>query len=58
MDMGWVVTVVSSTNPSAQAVERGLEIAYSLRHEEWGVRCFMVREPSGTLINVVSHRSG
>ncbi len=85
MDMGWVVTVASPTNPSAQvtiignddmaapgisvevpdvdavharAVERGLEIAYSLRDEEWGVRRFMVCEPSGTLINVVSHRSG
>lgn len=84
MDMGWVVTVASPTNPSAQvtiignddmaapgisvevpdvdavharAVERGLEIAYSLRDEEWGVRRFMVREPSGTLVNVVSHRS-
>ena len=84
MDMGWVVTVVSPTNPSAQvtiignddmaapgisvevpdvdavharAVERGLEIAYSLRDEEWGVRRFMLREPSGTLVNVVSHRS-
>jgi catechol 2,3-dioxygenase-like lactoylglutathione lyase family enzyme len=42
----------------ARAVERGLEIAYALRDEEWGVRRFMVREPSGTLINVVSHRSG
>jgi catechol 2,3-dioxygenase-like lactoylglutathione lyase family enzyme len=42
----------------SRAVERGLEIAYSLRDEEWGVRRFMLREPSGTLINVVSHRSG
>ena len=42
----------------AMAVERGLEIAYSLRDEEWGVRRFMLREPSGTLVNVVSHRSG
>ena len=42
----------------ARAVERGLEIAYSLRDEEWGVRRFMLREPSGTLVNVVSHRSG
>jgi catechol 2,3-dioxygenase-like lactoylglutathione lyase family enzyme len=85
MDMGWVVTVASPTNRSAQvtiignddmaapgisvevpdvdavharAVERGLEIAYSLRDEEWGVRRFMLREPSGTLVNVVSHRSG
>ena len=42
----------------ARAVERGLEIAYSLRDEEWGVRRFMLREPSGTIVNVVSHRSG
>ena len=41
----------------AAAVERGLEIAYPLRDEEWGVRRFMLREPSGTLVNVVSHRS-
>ena len=41
----------------ARAVEQGLEIAYPLRDEEWGVRRFMLREPSGTLVNVVSHRS-
>jgi catechol 2,3-dioxygenase-like lactoylglutathione lyase family enzyme len=85
MDIGWVATVASPTNPSAQvtiignddmsapgisvgvpdvdavharAVERGLEIPYSLRDEDWGVRRFMLREPSGTLVNVVSHRSG
>ena len=85
MDIGWVVTVASPTNLSAQvniigngdmaapgisvevpdvdavharAVEQGLEIAYSLRDEEWGVRRFMLREPSGTIVNVVSHRSG
>jgi len=40
----------------AKAVERGLEIAYPLRDEEWGVRRFMLREPSGTVINVLSHR--
>ena len=84
MDIGWVVTVASPSNRSAQvtiisnddpaapgisvevadvdavharAVEKGLEIAYSLRDEEWGVRRFMLREPSGTLVNVVSHRS-
>jgi catechol 2,3-dioxygenase-like lactoylglutathione lyase family enzyme len=83
MDLGWVMTVASPTNPSAQvtiisnddpaapgisvgvddvdavhavAVEKGLEIAYSLRDEEWGVRRFMLREPSGTIVNVVSHR--
>jgi catechol 2,3-dioxygenase-like lactoylglutathione lyase family enzyme len=84
MDIGWVVTVASPTNPSVQvniisnddmaapgisvgvadvdavhakAVEGGVEIAYPLRDEEWGVRRFMLREPSGTVVNVVSHRS-
>jgi catechol 2,3-dioxygenase-like lactoylglutathione lyase family enzyme len=84
MDLGWVVTVASPTNPSAQvtiignddpaapgisvevedvdavharAMERGFEIAYPLRDEEWGVRRFMLREPSGTIVNVLSHRS-
>jgi catechol 2,3-dioxygenase-like lactoylglutathione lyase family enzyme len=84
MDLGWVVTVASPTNPSAQvtivgngdpaapgisievddvdaiharAAAVGLEIAYALRDEEWGVRRFMLREPSGTIVNVVSHRS-
>jgi catechol 2,3-dioxygenase-like lactoylglutathione lyase family enzyme len=84
MDLGWVVTVVSPTNPSAQvtivgnedmaapgisvevpdvdavhakAVEQGLAIAYPLRDEAWGVRRFMLREPGGTIVNVLSHRS-
>ena len=84
MDLGWVVTVASPTDATAQvtiignddpaapgisvevadadavharAIERGLEIAYALRDEEWGVRRFMLREPSGTIVNVVSHRS-
>jgi uncharacterized glyoxalase superfamily protein PhnB len=85
MDLGWVMTVVSPTTPSAQvtivgnddmsapgisvevadvdavharAVEQGWEIAYPLRDEDWGVRRFMLREPSGTIVNVLSHRSG
>jgi catechol 2,3-dioxygenase-like lactoylglutathione lyase family enzyme len=85
MDLDWVMTLASPTNPSAQvtiianddpaapgisvevddvdavhadAVERGLEIAYPLRDEEWGVRRFMLREPSGTTVNILSHRSG
>jgi catechol 2,3-dioxygenase-like lactoylglutathione lyase family enzyme len=84
MDMGWVATLASPTNPSAQltiignddpaapgisvevadvdavyakAMEQGLEIAYPLRDEEWGVRRFMLREPSGVTVNVLSHRS-
>jgi len=65
------VNIISNDDPSAPgisvevddvdavhatAVEKGLEIAYALRDEEWGVRRFMLREPSGTLVNVVSHR--
>jgi predicted enzyme related to lactoylglutathione lyase len=84
MDIGWVMTVASPTDPSVQvniisnddmaapgisvgvadvdavhakAVEQGCEIVYPIRDEEWGVRRFMLREPSGTLVNVVSHRS-
>lgn len=41
----------------AKAVEQGREIVYPIRDEEWGVRRFMLREPSGTVVNVVSHRS-
>jgi catechol 2,3-dioxygenase-like lactoylglutathione lyase family enzyme len=41
----------------ARASELGLEIAYPLRDEEWGVRRFMLREPSGTTVNVLSHRA-
>jgi catechol 2,3-dioxygenase-like lactoylglutathione lyase family enzyme len=66
------VTIISSDDPAApgisvevddvdavhaRAVERGLEIAYPLSDEEWGVRRFMLREPSGTIVNVLSHRS-
>ena len=84
MDLGWVVTLASPTNPSVQvtiignddmsapgisvgvadvdavhakAVEQGFEIIYPIRDEECGVRRFMLREPSGTVVNVVSHRS-
>ncbi|MCD6015432.1 MAG: hypothetical protein K0R41_60 [Geminicoccaceae bacterium] len=39
----------------AKALERDLEIAYPLRDEEWGVRRFMLRDPSGTIVNVLSH---
>jgi uncharacterized glyoxalase superfamily protein PhnB len=41
----------------AKAVEQGFEVVYPLRDEEWGVRRFMLREPSGTVVNVLSHRS-
>ncbi len=85
MDLGWVMTFVSPTNPTAQitliaadltapvnpqvsveveevealfeaAKDSGAEIVYPLTDEPWGVRRFFVRDPGGTVINVVSHR--
>jgi catechol 2,3-dioxygenase-like lactoylglutathione lyase family enzyme len=53
---GITVGVADVDAVHAKAVERGLEIAYPLRDEEWGVRRFMLRDPSGTVVNVVSHR--
>lgn len=54
---GISVEVVDVDAVHAKAVDQGLEIVYSLRDEEWGVRRFMLREPSGTLVNILSHRS-
>jgi catechol 2,3-dioxygenase-like lactoylglutathione lyase family enzyme len=65
------VTIISNDDPAApgisvgvddvdavhaRALELDLEIVYPLRDEEWGVRRFMLREPGGTMVNVVSHR--
>lgn len=67
------VTIVGNDDPAAPgisvevddvdsvhsaALDADLEIIYPLRDEEWGVRRFMLREPSGTVVNVLSHRSG
>jgi catechol 2,3-dioxygenase-like lactoylglutathione lyase family enzyme len=67
------ITIISNDDPSApgisvgvadvdavhaRALELGYEIAYPLRDEEWGVRRFMLRDPNGTVVNVVSHRPG
>lgn len=37
-------------------VAAGAEVVYPLRDEPWGVRRFFVRDPDGTVVNVVSHR--
>jgi catechol 2,3-dioxygenase-like lactoylglutathione lyase family enzyme len=87
MDLGFVMTLVSPSNPTAQltlmrgddqnallphisvevadvnevharAVSRGLPIVYPLTDESWGVRRFFVTDPSGTIVNVLSHVSG
>ncbi|MEU3220240.1 VOC family protein [Streptomyces sp. NPDC006971] len=33
----------------------GAEIVHPLQDEEWGVRRFFVRDPSGRVVNVLSH---
>jgi catechol 2,3-dioxygenase-like lactoylglutathione lyase family enzyme len=55
---GLSVEVTDVDAVHATAVEQGSEIEYPLRDEDWGVRRFMLREPSGTIVNVLSHRSG
>ena len=85
MDMGWIATLVSAANRSAQVsifepgaeegrdpfvsvevsdvdavharvLELGYEVVYPIRDEDWGVRRFMVRDPAGRVVNVLSHR--
>lgn len=39
----------------ARAVELGCEVVYPLRDEDWGVRRFMLCDPAGRVVNVLSH---
>lgn len=39
----------------AEAQRLGYEIVHPLTTEPWGVRRFFVRDPSGNVINIVSH---
>ena len=88
MDLGWIVTLASASNPTAQlnlygdaappaslqprlsievddvdevhaeAARRGVDIAYPLTDEPWGVRRFFARDPDGNVVNILSHRDG
>jgi len=40
----------------ARAKEIGCEVIHDLRDEPWGVRRFFVADPTGKLLNVLSHR--
>jgi predicted enzyme related to lactoylglutathione lyase len=40
----------------AEAQRRGFEIVHPLTDEPWGIRRFLVRDPEGNVVNVVSHR--
>jgi catechol 2,3-dioxygenase-like lactoylglutathione lyase family enzyme len=42
----------------ARALARGLEVAYPLSDEPWGVRRFFLRDPNGKIANIMSHPSG
>jgi predicted enzyme related to lactoylglutathione lyase len=84
MDLGWVVTFASPSNPGAQisvltrdasaplapdvsievddvdaaydaARRLGSEIVHPLTDEPWGVRRFFVRDPTGKVLNILSH---
>lgn len=39
----------------ARAEARGAEIVYPLTDEPWGARRFFVRDPNGSVINVMTH---
>ncbi|MFK0250814.1 VOC family protein [Amycolatopsis azurea] len=39
----------------AAAKVTGAEIVHELTDEEWGVRRFFIRDPSGHVVNVLSH---
>ena len=85
MDMDWVVTLASPSNPTAQitlvqetgsaepqpnmtieiddvdtvhakAIGLDLKVVYPLTDEQWGVRRFFVTDPSGVVINAMSHQ--
>ncbi|OON72339.1 VOC family protein [Streptomyces tsukubensis] len=40
----------------AAVVAAGADVVFPPRDEEWGVRRFFVRDPDGTVVNVLSHR--
>jgi catechol 2,3-dioxygenase-like lactoylglutathione lyase family enzyme len=39
----------------ARATAAGYAIVYDLTDEPWGVRRFFVRDPCGTVVNILSH---
>lgn len=39
------------------AVDAGLQIVHTLSDEEWGVRRFFFADPSGNVVNVLTHKT-
>jgi catechol 2,3-dioxygenase-like lactoylglutathione lyase family enzyme len=54
-DVSIEVDDVDAVHASAQRL--GYEVVYPLTDEPWGVRRFFVRDPSGAVLNVLSHTS-
>ncbi len=51
-----ITVEVDDVDSAHEAVVRaGHEVVYRLTDEEWGVRRFFVKEPSGVIINVMAH---
>jgi len=48
----------TSTPPTGSQVDAGLQIVHPLSDEEWGVRRFFFADPSGNVVNVLSHLPG
>jgi catechol 2,3-dioxygenase-like lactoylglutathione lyase family enzyme len=42
----------------AKARTMGFAIVYDITDEPWGVRRFYVRDPFGTIVNILSHGAG
>jgi len=38
------------------AQQKGYDIVHPITDEPWGVRRFFVRDPNGTVLNILSHR--
>ena len=52
-DVSVEVDDVDAAHAAAQRL--GYEIVHPLTNEPWGVRRFFVREPSGKILNILSH---
>ncbi|WP_025898922.1 VOC family protein [Sneathiella glossodoripedis] len=53
-DVSIEVTNVDETYEKARKF--GAEIVYDICDEEWGVRRFYVKDPTGKILNIISHK--
>jgi len=56
-DVDISVEVADADEAHALAVQRGLDVVYPLTDEPWGIRRFFVRDATGRIVNVASHRN-